>query len=63
MRYSELFNIVAALCGQKRGAPSVGGAPALPGFRVNNAALRDLGWAPRYASVRSGLVATAEQVS
>jgi nucleoside-diphosphate-sugar epimerase len=59
MRYSELFNVVAALCGQKRGAPTVGAPTALPGFRVSNAALRGLGWAPRYASVRSGLVATA----
>jgi nucleoside-diphosphate-sugar epimerase len=61
MRYTELLEIVAALCGQKRGAPGVGAEPALPGFNVTNAALRELGWAPRYASVRSGLVATAER--
>ncbi|HEY3666146.1 MAG TPA: NAD(P)-dependent oxidoreductase [Polyangiaceae bacterium] len=61
MRYSELFNVVAALCGQRRGAPTVGGPAGLPGFRVSNAALRGLGWAPRYASVRSGLVATSER--
>jgi nucleoside-diphosphate-sugar epimerase len=61
MRYSEVFGIVADLCGQRRASPGIGAAPGLPGFRVSNRALRQLGWAPRYASVRSGLVATAER--
>jgi nucleoside-diphosphate-sugar epimerase len=60
MRYSEVFEIVAALSGQQRGAPGLGADAVLPGFRVSNAALCALAWAPRYASVRSGLVATAE---
>jgi len=60
MRYGELFEIVASLCGQKRGAPGIGAESVVPGFRVANAAPRELAWAPRYASVRSGLVATAE---
>jgi nucleoside-diphosphate-sugar epimerase len=61
MRQSELCDIVADLCGQRRGAPGTGAESVMPGFRVSNAALRALGWAPRYASVRSGLVATAER--
>ena len=61
MRYSEVFGIVADLCGQRRASPGIGAAAGLPGFRVSNRALRQLGWAPRYASVRSGLVATAER--
>jgi len=60
MRYSEVFEIVAALCGQRRGPPGIGADAVLPGFRVTNGALRALGWAPRYASVRSGLIAAAE---
>jgi nucleoside-diphosphate-sugar epimerase len=63
LRYTELYEIVAALSGQKRGAVGVGGVAELPGFNVSNAKLRTLGWAPCYASVRSGLVATADRFS
>jgi len=61
MRYTELFELVAALSGQRHGALGSGSESILPGFRVTNGALRTLGWAPRYASVRSGFVATVER--
>lgn len=53
LRWTEMFRIIAALAG----SAAVGqGAPAdLPSFRVSNARLKSLGWAPRYASIRSGL--------
>ena len=62
MRWAELFELVAALSNQSHQVPS-GGEQVMPGFKVTNAALRGLGWVPRYPSLRSGLIAAAEQSS
>jgi len=61
MRWREIFDIVATLAANSQREPGFGADHHLPSFRVSNGALRSLGWAPRYASVRSGLVATAEK--
>jgi len=37
--------------------PAPGGPMILPSFRVSNAKLKALGWAPAYPSFRSGLAA------
>jgi nucleoside-diphosphate-sugar epimerase len=53
--YRDLLGYVAALEGAP--APAAGGPVLLPSFRVSNAKLRALGWAPAYPSFRSGLAA------
>jgi nucleoside-diphosphate-sugar epimerase len=60
LRWIDLFKVVAGLADQSPERVLAGGEQVLPGFNVTNARLRGLGWTPRYASVRSGLVATAE---
>ncbi len=51
---SQLLRHVAALAGAPPPAP--GGPPPPYSFRVSNARLKDqLGWAPRYPSIRSGI--------
>jgi len=53
--YRDLLGYVAAMEGA---APPGAGAPLmLPSFRVSNAKLKALGWAPAYPSFRSGLAA------
>ncbi len=53
--YRNLLGYVAAMEGAP--APASGGPVILPSFRVSNAKLKALGWAPAYPSFRSGLVA------
>ncbi|MCW5773090.1 MAG: NAD(P)-dependent oxidoreductase [Rhodospirillaceae bacterium] len=53
--YRDLLGYVAAMEGTA--PPAVGGQTFLPSFRVSNAKLKALGWAPGYPSFRSGLVA------
>jgi nucleoside-diphosphate-sugar epimerase len=53
--YRDLLGYVAASEGT--GPPAPGGPMMLPSFRVSNAKLKALGWAPAYPSFRSGLAA------
>lgn len=53
--YRDLLGYVAALEGAP--VPSSGGPILLPSFRVSNAKLKTLGWAPAYSSFRAGLAA------
>jgi nucleoside-diphosphate-sugar epimerase len=54
-RWREVFGYVAELAGGA--APAEGGRPGFPSFRVSNArAKAALGWTPRYADFRAGLV-------
>lgn len=53
--YRDLLGYVAAMEGA--GPPGTGGQTLLPSFRVSNAKLKALGWAPAYPSFRSGLAA------
>jgi nucleoside-diphosphate-sugar epimerase len=60
IRWTDLFKVVAALSDEPREEVRLGGDPVMPSFKVTNAALRGLGWAPRYPSVRSGLIGAAD---
>ena len=51
--YRDLLGYVAALEGAA--PPTAGGPTLLPSFRVSNAKLKTLGWAPAYSSFRAGL--------
>ncbi len=53
--YRDLLGYVAAMEGAA--APAAGGPVLMPSFRVSNAKLRSLGWAPGYPSFRAGLAA------
>ena len=53
--YRDLLGYVAAMEGAAPPAP--GGPVMLPSFRVSNAKLKTLGWAPGYPSFRAGLAA------
>jgi len=53
--YRDLLGYVAAVEGAA--PPAAGGPMMLPSFRVSNAKLKALGWAPAYPSFRSGLAA------
>ncbi len=53
--YRDLLGYVAAIEGAAPPAP--GGPVMLPSFRVSNAKLKSLGWAPGYPSFRAGLAA------
>jgi nucleoside-diphosphate-sugar epimerase len=54
-RWRDVFSYVAGLCGALE--PKPGGAAGLPSFRVRNARAREaLGWQPRYADYRAGLI-------
>jgi nucleoside-diphosphate-sugar epimerase len=53
--YRDLFGYVAAM--EAAPAPASGGPVLMPSFRVSNAKLRSLGWAPGYPSFRAGLAA------
>ena len=49
---AQLYGGLARLHG--RAAPPAGGAPAIRSFRVTNAKLRGLGWAPRHPALFEG---------
>ena len=53
--YRDLLSYVCAMEGT--GPPVPGGPVMLPSFRVSNAKLKALGWAPGYPSYRAGLAA------
>jgi nucleoside-diphosphate-sugar epimerase len=53
--YRDLLGYIGALEGGT--TPTPGGQNFLPSFRVSNAKLKALGWAPAYPSFRSGLAA------
>ena len=53
--YRDLLSHVCAMEGT--GPPVPGGPVMLPSFRVSNAKLKALGWAPGYPSYRAGLAA------
>jgi nucleoside-diphosphate-sugar epimerase len=53
-QWREVYGYVAELAGGPK--PPEGGRPGFPSFRVSNARMRGLGWTPRYADFRAGLV-------
>jgi nucleoside-diphosphate-sugar epimerase len=53
--YRDLLGYVAALEGAL--PPAAGGPLLIPSFRVSNAKLKALGWAPAYPTFRAGLAA------
>jgi 2-alkyl-3-oxoalkanoate reductase len=53
--YRDLLGYVAAM--ERAAPPATGGPVLLPSFRVSNAKLKALGWAPAYPSFRAGLAA------
>ena len=59
VQWNDLFHIVEGLLGERHHKAKNGAEALIPGFRVINSALRVLGWTPRFASIRSGLVASA----
>jgi nucleoside-diphosphate-sugar epimerase len=63
MRWLDVFKIVAELAGRPLEVAKTGEDAVIPGFQVAADALKGLGWAPRYASLRSGLIATASRKS
>jgi nucleoside-diphosphate-sugar epimerase len=55
VQWRDLFAYVAEMTG--RPPPATGGRPGFPSFRVSNGRAREaLGWTPRYADYRAGLV-------
>jgi nucleoside-diphosphate-sugar epimerase len=54
-RWCDVFEYIAAIAGA--GPPKHGGRNGFPSFRMSNRRAREaLGWAPRYADYRAGLM-------